>query len=74
MELMEQLETGGIQSDEHGGKEFRSSNETIMEVYAARLMAQLENSCLAGTSPLGRTSMTQEFDGQLAALELACAK
>ncbi|KAF1759713.1 hypothetical protein GCK72_016180 [Caenorhabditis remanei] len=30
--------------------------------------------CLAGASPLGRTSMTQEFDGQLAALELACAK
>ncbi|CAB60507.2 Not3 domain-containing protein [Caenorhabditis elegans] len=27
-----------------------------------------------GASPLGRTSMTQEFDGQLAALELACAK
>ncbi|EFO94055.1 hypothetical protein CRE_27842 [Caenorhabditis remanei] len=45
-----------------------------MEVHAARLMAQLENSCLAGASPLGRTSMTQEFDGQLAALELACAK
>ncbi|CAI2349016.1 unnamed protein product [Caenorhabditis sp. 36 PRJEB53466] len=27
-----------------------------------------------GASPLGRTSMNQEFDGQLAALELACAK
>lgn len=27
-----------------------------------------------GASPLGRTSMTQEFDGQLAALEVACAK
>ncbi|EFP01208.1 hypothetical protein CRE_24475 [Caenorhabditis remanei] len=56
------------------GKEFRSTNEAIMEVHATRLMAQLENSCLAGASPLGRTSMTQEFDGQLAALELACAK
>ncbi|EFO85482.1 hypothetical protein CRE_23033 [Caenorhabditis remanei] len=29
---------------------------------------------LGWASPLGRTSMTQEFDGQLAALELACAK
>ncbi|KAF1749633.1 hypothetical protein GCK72_026101 [Caenorhabditis remanei] len=35
-----------------------------MEVHTTRLMAQLENSCLAGTSPLGRTSMTQEFDGR----------
>ncbi|KAF1755283.1 hypothetical protein GCK72_021852 [Caenorhabditis remanei] len=48
MELMKQLETGGIQSDEHGVR--------------------------GSSSPLGRTSMTQEYDGQLAALELACAK
>ncbi|EFP08991.1 hypothetical protein CRE_22533 [Caenorhabditis remanei] len=38
-----------------GGKEFRNTNEAIMEVHAARLMAQLENSCLAG----GITSRTQ---------------
>ncbi|KAF1759565.1 hypothetical protein GCK72_016032 [Caenorhabditis remanei] len=50
MQLMKQLETGGIQSDEHGGKEFRSTNEAIMEVHVTRLMAQLDNSCLAGTS------------------------
>ncbi|EFP03768.1 hypothetical protein CRE_01426 [Caenorhabditis remanei] len=31
------------------------------------------HACL-GASPLGRTSKTQEFDGQLGALELVCAK
>ncbi|EFP06413.1 hypothetical protein CRE_07603 [Caenorhabditis remanei] len=46
------------------------TNETIMEVNATRLIAQLENSCLAGASSLGRILIRI----CLAALELACAK
>ncbi|EFP07878.1 hypothetical protein CRE_14120 [Caenorhabditis remanei] len=56
------------------GKEFRSTNEAIMEVHATRLMANWRIHACLGASPLGRTSKTQEFDGQLGALELACAK
>ncbi|EFP06096.1 hypothetical protein CRE_05905 [Caenorhabditis remanei] len=44
-----------------GGKEFRSTNEAIMEVHATRLMAQLGNSCLAG----GITSRTHIDDTRI---------